>query len=125
MVPTCALLPAAFWLDHDVRRDEFEKRLSEIGKTSNGWVTIARCNECQQVWRLDRPDRLQVDLAIKVPSADPAEWSSEEDRSVRAPVRRFSNCSLRSLRLIRLQLNLSGRWLCTSQSQLHDNIFSR
>jgi hypothetical protein len=83
MAPTCELLATVVWLDHDVGRGEFEKRLTRIGVADGGWVTIARCNDCSQVWRVDRSDRLQVGLAIKVASANPAEWSEEDDRSAR------------------------------------------
>ena len=83
MLPSCEQLPAALWLDHDVPRSAFEARLATVGTVAGGWVTLARCKECGQAWRVDLPDRLQVCLAIKTPSADAGQWTPADDREVR------------------------------------------
>jgi hypothetical protein len=83
MLPSCEHLPAAIWLDHDMPRSELEARLATVGRAADGWVVLARCEECGQAWRVDVPDRLQVSLAIKTPSADPALWTPADDRAAR------------------------------------------
>jgi hypothetical protein len=83
MVPNCEQLPAAIWLDHDVPRAGFEARLVEVGSAEGGWINVARCRDCGQVWRVDLPDKLQVNLAIKIGSADPEQWTAADDRAAR------------------------------------------
>jgi len=83
MLPSCDQLPASVWLEQDAPRAEFEARLTTLGTDAGGWVVVARCDECGQVWRVDQPDRLQVSLAIKAPTPELAEWTPAEDRAAR------------------------------------------
>ncbi|HTU99230.1 MAG TPA: hypothetical protein VMF13_01730 [Luteitalea sp.] len=66
MTPRCADLPSALGLDIDLSRIDFERRLETVGTAHGGWVRIAACRDCGQVWRVDLEDRLQVGMAIKV-----------------------------------------------------------
>jgi hypothetical protein len=77
----CSDLSAAIWLDRDYPRLSFEPRLETLGIAGHGWITIARCSDCGQIWRVDRPDKYSVDLAIKVSSPDA--WTADDDRRVR------------------------------------------
>jgi hypothetical protein len=77
----CDKLPSAIWLDHDWPRLTFESRLRTLGMADGGWVTISECTDCGQCWRVDRPDKYSVDLAIKVPT--PSGWTAADDRNVR------------------------------------------
>jgi hypothetical protein len=81
MMPPCDQLPEAFWLDRDHPRHEFEARLRELGIAGDGWIVEAECRECGQRWRVDQPDKYQVDRAIKVPSLK--DWTDAEDRRAR------------------------------------------
>jgi hypothetical protein len=85
---TCDRLPAAFWLDQDYRRLSFEQRLETLGTDDSGWIVIARCRDCGQYWRVDRPDKYSVDLAIKV--SRPDAWTDDDDRRVRLEYLRHS-----------------------------------
>ena len=81
MLPPCRDLPNAVWLNHDVPRAALEQRLIAEGTDAGGWIVLARCRDCGQQWRVDQPDKYQVDLAIKVPAS--RAWSAAEDRGVR------------------------------------------
>ena len=80
-IPPCDQLPEAFWLDHDYPRRAFTERLREIGTAGGGWIVEAECRDCGQRWRLDRPDKYEVDLAIKVPNFKG--WTDAADRKAR------------------------------------------
>jgi hypothetical protein len=77
----CDTLPESIWLDHDVPRREFERRLRILATGRDGWVTVSQCIDCGQFWRVDTWDKLQVDLAIKVP--DQTTWTESDDRRAR------------------------------------------
>jgi len=77
----CSDLPDVFWLDRDYPRQRLEQRLTVLGTSGGGWVTVARCNDCGQVWRVDTSDGRSVALAIKVASLDA--WRDENDRAAR------------------------------------------
>jgi hypothetical protein len=77
----CSDLPDVFWLDHDDPRQRLEQRLTAMSITGGGWITVARCNDCGQVWRVDKSGNRSVDLAVKV--ADVNAWRDEDDRAAR------------------------------------------
>jgi hypothetical protein len=77
----CSDLPDVLWLDHDYPRARLEQRLTALSTVDGGWITVARCNDCGQVWRVDRPDGRSVDMAIKVAALDA--WTDEDDRVAR------------------------------------------
>lgn len=77
----CSDLPAVFWLDHDYPRERLEQRLTVLSTAGGGWISVARCNDCGQIWRVDKSDGRSVDLAIKVASLDG--WRDEDDRAAR------------------------------------------
>ena len=77
----CANLPSVFWLDHDYPRPRFEQRLATLSIAGGGWITIARCNDCGKLWRVDTADKYSVDLAIKLPSS--GAWTDDDDRAAR------------------------------------------
>jgi hypothetical protein len=107
-VPPCEQLPEAFWLDHDLPRAEFESRLTSVDTAAGGWIRVAACKDCGQIWRIDLPHKYQVDLAIK--ARDAASWEADEDRAVRLEYLRrsfggestdscvWAGCSRRALR---------------------------
>lgn len=77
----CSDLPNVFWLDHDYPRQRLEERLTTLSVDGGGWITVARCNDCGQVWRVDRSDGRSVSMAIKVEAPDI--WQVEDDRTAR------------------------------------------
>jgi hypothetical protein len=77
----CSDLPDVLWLDHDYPRARLEQRLTALSTAGGGWITVARCNDCGQVWRVDRSDGRSVDMAIKVAALDA--WKDEDDRAAR------------------------------------------
>jgi hypothetical protein len=79
--PPCKQLPEAFWLDHDFPRAEFEDRLTPLDRAAEGWIVIAVCVDCGQIWQVDQPDKYQVALAIK--ARDAASWDTVADRTGR------------------------------------------
>lgn len=45
------------------------------------WLTLRQCSNCVQFWQLDKIDRLQVSLAIKLETD--SNWRDFDDRPVR------------------------------------------
>ena len=49
--------------------DESAGFVAQLNHVSDGdWVTLFLCPDCQQLWRIDVWDKLQTQIAVKVPS---------------------------------------------------------
>ena len=76
----CADLPDVFWLEHDYPRLRLEQRLTALSSLPVVvGIVVARCNDCGQVWRVDKSDGRSVAMAIKVAALDA--WKDEDDRA--------------------------------------------
>jgi hypothetical protein len=72
----CASLPDFF------RRDTSKPLGSSLKLVQeHDWLQLFRCQTCGQYWQLDVPDKLQVNLAIKI--AEPRFWDTFDDKTVR------------------------------------------
>ena len=73
----CANLPETINLESSEAR--FADDLSTVNKKT--WLTLAKCGACGQLWQLDLIDKLQTNLAIKVPTD--IDWASFDDKPLR------------------------------------------
>ena len=75
---TCARLPQV------LRGDEGNlpcETLTRVANTVDGWGFIYQCKVCGQSWRVDRFDKLQVNLSFKM--HDQSDWTELDDRAMR------------------------------------------
>jgi hypothetical protein len=45
------------------------------------WLRLAQCPRCEQLWRVDEPDKYQVQCATKIPRREG--WQTLDDTSAR------------------------------------------
>lgn len=84
----CSDLPGVFQLDRDYPRERLEQRLTVLSTSGGGWISVARCNDCGQIWRVDKTDGKSIAMAIKVASVDG--WRDADDRAARVEYLRHS-----------------------------------
>lgn len=66
----CTKLPELLYLES--KPDGFDSTLVEL--SVGNWVKLFRCEECNQLWRIDEWDKYQTQFAAKVPDIET--WES-------------------------------------------------
>lgn len=77
MACECDQLPSV--LDLKTYPHGLDNNLTPIDRTA--WLTLQKCENCDQLWQLDNIDRLQTNLAIKLDTN--VEWRDFDDRPYR------------------------------------------
>jgi hypothetical protein len=72
----CSTLPEAIRVrDHQ----SFIESLSQLDTAP--WLRLAQCSACGQMWRVDEPDKYQLQCATKIPQREA--WQTFDDTAAR------------------------------------------